>query len=188
MNDPRLKTIFEEMQSGMDKCIEHAAAEFAKVRAGKAMPSMLDAVHVEYYGGLVPLSQVANISTPDARTLAIQPWEKGMISAIEKGITMANMGLNPTNDGAIVRIAVPALTEERRKDLVKKLKTEAEGNRVAVRTIRKEANEKIKKAQKEGVPEDDVKSAEQKVQQTTDSYIQKIDVLVDAKEKEIMTV
>ncbi len=188
MNDPRVKSVFEEMKTAMEKCVDHAAAEFSKMRAGKAMPSMLDPVHVEYYGSLVPLSQVANISTPDARTIAVQPWEKSMITAIEKGITMANLGLNPQNDGQIVRISIPPLTEERRKDIVKKLKGEAESNRVAVRNIRKDANEKIKKLQKEGVPEDEIKTSETKVQQTTDSYIQKIDQLLDAREKEIMTV
>lgn len=188
MNDPRVKQVFEEMKKAMEKSVEHAAAEFSKMRAGKATPSMLDPVHVEYYGGLVPLSQVANISTPDARTITVQPWDKGMITAIEKGITMANLGLNPQNDGQMVRITIPPLTEERRRDLVKKLKGEAENNRVAIRGIRKDANEKIKKLQKEGVPEDEIKSSETKVQQTTDEFIKKIDSLLEAREKEVMTV
>ena len=188
MNDPRLKQIVDEMKAAMEKCVEHAAAEFSKMRAGKAMPSMLDPVHVEYYGSLVPLSQVANISTPDARTLQVQPWEKSMITAIEKGITIANLGLNPTNDGQMVRINIPPLTEERRKDIVKKLKQEAENNRVAVRNIRKESNEKVKRLTKEGVPEDEVKNGEQVVQKTTDQYIQKIDQLLEVREKEILTV
>lgn len=188
MNDPRLKPLFDLMTEGMDKAIDHAAQEFTKIRAGKAHPSMLDAVKVDYYGQLVPLNQVGNVNTPDAKTISVQPWEKGMIQAIEKGIIMANLGLNPTNDGAIVRVNLPPLTEERRKEIVKKVKAEAEHAKVGIRNIRKDVNEGIKKAQKDGVPEDECKQAEQHVQKTTDTYIKKIDELTAAKEAELMTV
>ncbi|MFN4083930.1 MAG: ribosome recycling factor [Bacteroidia bacterium] len=188
MNDPRLKPYFDHMKEAMDKAIDHAAQEFTKIRAGKAHPSMLDAVKVDYYGNLVPLNQVGNINTPDAKTITVQPWEKSMLQAIEKGIIMANLGLNPSNDGTIVRISLPPLTEERRKEIVKKVKAESEQAKVAIRNIRKEVNEGIKKAQKEGVPEDECKSAEQHVQKTTDAYIKKIDELTAAKESELMTV
>lgn len=172
----------------MDKAVEHAASEFAKIRAGKAHVSMVDAVKVDYYGNLVPLSQVGNVSTPDAKTIAIQPWEKSMLQAIEKGIIVANLGFNPSNDGNMVRITLPVLTEERRKDIVKKVKAEAEHAKVAIRNIRKDVNEAVKKLQKEGLPEDEAKSAEQQVQKTTDGYIKKVDDLTAAKEVELMTV
>jgi ribosome recycling factor len=188
MNDPRLKLVFDDLKSAMDKAVEHAAAEFTKIRAGKAHPSMLDSVKVDYYGSLVPLSQVANINTTDAKTLVIQPWEKSMLQAIEKGIIISNIGLQPTNDGNIVRITLPPLTEERRKETVKKVKVEAEQAKIAIRNIRKDANEHIKRLQKEGLPEDEAKTAEQQVQKTTDTYIKKIDDITATKEAELMQV
>lgn len=188
MNDPRLKPLFDQLKQAMDKAIDHATSEFTKIRAGKAHPSMLDAVKVDYYGNLVPLNQVGNVSTPDAKTITVQPWEKSMLQAIEKGIVMANLGVNPTNDGSIVRIILPPLTEERRREIVKKVKAESENAKIAIRNIRKDINEGIKKAQKDGVPEDECKSAEQQVQKTTDSYIKKIDELTAVKEAELMTV
>jgi ribosome recycling factor len=188
MSDPRLKTIFDDLTTAMDKAIDHAASEFTKIRAGKAHPSMLDAVKVEYYGDMVPLNQVGNISTPDARTLQIQAWEKNLIPAIEKGIVIANLGFTPSNDGTVVRITLPMLTEERRKDIVKKVKAEAEQAKVAIRNIRKDTNEAIKKLQKEGLPEDEAKTAEGTVQKHTDNFIKKIDDLTAAKEAEVMTV
>lgn len=188
MNDPRIKPLLDQMKQAMDKAIDHAASEFTKIRAGKAHPSMLDSVKVDYYGNLVPLNQVGNVSTPDAKTITVQPWEKSMIQPIEKGIVMANLGLNPTNDGTIIRINLPPLTEERRREIVKKLKAESENAKIAIRNIRKDINEAIKKAQKDGVPEDECKAAEQQVQKTTDSYIKKIDDLTAAKEAELMTV
>lgn len=188
MNDPRLKTVFDDMKLAMEKAIDHAANEFTKIRAGKAHPSMLDAVKVEYYGDMVPLNQVGNISTPDARTLQIQPWEKNIIQAIEKGIVIANLGFTPSNDGAVIRVTLPMLTEERRKEIVKKVKAEAENAKVAVRNIRKDINEAVKKLQKEGLPEDEAKSAEAQVQKNTDGYIKKIDELTASKEAEVMTV
>lgn len=188
MNDPRLKPLFEQMTEAMDKAVDHAAQEFTKIRAGKAHPSMLDAVKVDYYGQLVPISQVANINTPDAKTISIQPWEKSMLAAIEKGIVVANLNLNPTNDGTVVRVNLPPLTEERRKDIVKKVKAESETAKIAIRNIRKDINESIKKAQKDGVPEDECKTAETHVQKTTDNYVKKIDEITAAKEAELMTV
>jgi ribosome recycling factor len=149
---------------------------------------MIDAVKVEYYGSLVPVSQVANISTPDAKTITIQPWEKNMFQAIEKGIIISNLGFNPTNDGTIIRITLPPLTEERRKEIAKKAKAESENAKVAVRNIRKVTNETIKKLQKDGLPEDEAKTAEASVQKTTDAYIKKIDELLAIKEAEIMHV
>jgi ribosome recycling factor len=188
MNDPRLKPLFDHLKEAMDHAVDHAATEFTKIRAGKAHPSMLDAVKVDYYGSLVPVSQVGNINTPDARTLTIQPWEKNILQAIEKGIIIANLGFTPSNDGLVIRINLPMLTEERRKEIVKKVKHEAEFAKVSIRNIRKEVNEGIKKAQKDGVPEDDCKVAEQQVQKTTDAYIKKIDDLTAAKEADLMHV
>ncbi|HYG14656.1 MAG TPA: ribosome recycling factor [Bacteroidia bacterium] len=183
-----LKTILDDAKNTMDKCIVHTEAEFAKIRAGKAMPNMLDSVSVDYYGAPTPLSQAANISTPDARTIVVQPWDKSLIGAIEKAITDANLGLNPQNDGIVVRINVPPLTEERRKVLVKNVKNDAENARITIRNIRKDANERLKKSQKDGMAEDIAKDGEAKVQVLTDQYIKKIDELFAAKEKEIMTV
>ena len=188
MNDPRVKEVFEQMKSAMEKAIEHAASEFTKIRAGKAHPSMLDSVKVDYYGNLVPLNQVGNVNTPDAKTIVIQPWEKAMIQPIEKGIVIANLGMTPSNDGNIVRISLPPLTEERRKETVKKVKGEAETAKVSLRAIRKDANEAVKRLQKEGLAEDEAKSAETQVQKATDAFIKRIDDLTAAKEAELMHV
>ncbi|MEN0056280.1 MAG: ribosome recycling factor [Mucilaginibacter sp.] len=172
----------------MDKAINHADSELNKIRAGKANPSMLDDVVVDYYGSPTPLSQIGSVNTPDARTIVVQPWEKSLLPAIEKAIKEANLGVNPQNDGIIIRINVPPLTEERRRDLVKKAKGEAETGKVAVRNIRKDANEKIKKLKTEGVSEDEIKTGEAEIQKLTDAYIVKVDQLSEAKEKDIMTV
>ncbi|WP_419699832.1 ribosome recycling factor [Mucilaginibacter sp. NFX135] len=172
----------------MDKAIEHADSELNKIRAGKANPSLLDDIMVDYYGTPTPLSQVGNVNTPDARTIVVQPWEKSLLSAIEKAIKESSLGFNPQNDGVIIRINVPPLTEERRRDLVKKAKAEAETGKIAIRNIRKDANEKIKKLKSEGVSEDEIKVGEADVQKLTDAYIIKIDQLSEAKEKDIMTV
>jgi ribosome recycling factor len=188
MSDPRLTPVFDELKSAMDKAVEHAASEFTKIRAGKAHVSMLDSVKVDAYGNLVPINQVGNVSTPDAKTISVQPWDKSMLQSIEKGIVLANLGLNPTNDGSVIRITLPALTEDRRKDIVKKVKGEAEAAKIAIRNIRKDINEVVKKLQKEGLPEDEAKGAEAQVQKTTDGYIKKIDDLTAAKEVELMTV
>ncbi len=188
MNDPRVKDVFDKMNVAMDKAIDHAASEFSKIRAGKANPSMLDSVRVDYYGQLVPLNQIGSINTPDAKTISVQPWEKSMLQAIEKGITIANLGFNPMSDGTVVRISLPPMTEDRRKDIVKKAKQEGENAKVAVRAIRKETNEAVKKLLKEGLPEDEEKSAELQIQKSTDLYIKKIDELLVVKEAEIMHV
>lgn len=183
-----IQFILDNAKEQMDKAVSHLEAELVKVRAGKASPSMLEGIQVDYYGARTPLNQVANVNTGDARTLIVQPWEKSMLTPIEKAIQAANLGLNPQNDGIIIRILVPALTEERRRDLVKKAKSEAETAKVSMRSIRKEANEELKKLQKNGTPEDEVKEGENKVQLLTDSYVVKCDKHLEIKEKEIMTV
>jgi ribosome recycling factor len=183
-----IKKQVSDAKASMDKAIEHTDGELNKIRAGKASPSMLDDVTVDYYGTPTPLSQVGSVNTPDARTIVVQPWEKSLLGAIEKAIMEANLGVNPQNDGVIIRINVPPLTEERRRDLVKKAKGEAENGKIAVRNIRKDANEKIKKLKTEGVSEDDIKVGEAEVQKLTDAYIAKVDQLTEAKEKDIMTV
>ncbi|GAA4516677.1 ribosome recycling factor [Sphingobacterium thermophilum] len=178
----------DDCKEKMTKAVAHTESELTKIRAGKATPSMLDGISVDYYGSSTPLSQVSNINTTDARTLVIQPWEKSMLSVIEKAIIDSNIGLNPQNDGMVIRLIVPPLTEERRRDLVKKAKEEAEKGRVAVRNIRKEANEAIKKLKSEGVSEDEIKSGEAEVQKLTDKFIAQVDQLAEAKEKDIMTI
>jgi ribosome recycling factor len=183
-----IKKQINDAKGLMDKAIDHTDNELSKVRAGKASPAMLDGIMVDYYGTPTPLSQVGNVNTPDARTLVIQPWEKSLLSGIEKAIKESSIGLNPQNDGLIIRINVPPLTEERRRDLVKKAKAEAETGKIAIRNIRKDANEKIKKLKTEGVSEDEIKVGEGDVQKLTDSYIVKVDQLAEAKEKDIMTV
>lgn len=183
-----VKMQLEEAKELMNKAVDHVENELTKIRAGKATPQMLDGIHVDYYGSSTPLSQVANVNTPDARTIVVQPWEKNMIPVIEKAISDANLGINPQNDGIVIRLSIPALTEERRKDLVKKVKAEGEAGKVAVRNIRKDTNEKIKKMQKEGVSEDEVKVGEAEVQKLTDNFILKIDKHIEVKEKDIMTV
>jgi ribosome recycling factor len=183
-----VKKQISDAKSLMEKAIEHADNELNKIRAGKASPSMLDDIVVDYYGTPTPLNQVGSVNTPDARTIVIQPWEKSLLSAIEKAIMEANLGVNPQNDGIIIRINVPPLTEERRRDLVKKAKGEAETGKIAIRNVRKDANEKIRKLKTEGVSEDDMKVGEAEVQKLTDAYIIKVDHLSEAKEKDIMTV
>jgi ribosome recycling factor len=183
-----VKSVLDNAKAGMDKAIAHLEVQLAKVRAGKANPAMLENVQCDYYGSKVPISQVANINTQDARTLVIQPWEKSMLTPIEKAIQAANLGLNPQNDGILIRIMVPPLTEERRKELVKTAKNEGEEAKVGTRNIRKDAMEQIKKLQKDGLPQDESKDGETKVQQLTDQFIQKIDKHIEQKEKEIMTV
>ncbi len=180
--------VLEHAEEKMKAAIAHLEKELLHIRAGKASPVMLDGVMVEYYGSMTPLNQVANISTPDARTVAIQPWEKNLIPIIEKAILNANLGFNPENNGEIIRINVPVLTEERRKVLVKQAHQEGENAKVSIRTIRKEANESLKKLQKDGLSEDIEKDAESTVQRRTNDFSVKIDNLVKAKEKDIMTI
>lgn len=178
----------EDAEEQMGRALTHTGAELTKIRAGKAMPSMLDGVMVDYYGTMTPLAQIGNINTPDARTLVVQPWEKGMLAAIEKAIVDANLGLTPQNDGNVIRLNIPPLTEERRRDLVKKVKEEVERGRVSVRNIRKDANESIKKLKNDGASEDEIKAGEGEVQKLTDRFIAEVDKLAEAKEKDIMTV
>jgi ribosome recycling factor len=170
------------------KAVEHLDKELVKIRAGRANPAMLEGVRVDYYGSEVPLSQVSNINTPDARTIMVQPWEKKMIDPIEKAIMAANLGFNPSNNGEHVIISVPMLTEDRRKDLVKMAHREGENARVSIRGARQKAMEAIKKAQKDGLPEDAAKSAEADVEKVTGSWNKRVDALLAAKEKEILTV
>jgi len=183
-----IKKQVADAKISMDKAIEHCDNELQKIRAGKANPAMLDDIVVEYYGTPTPLSQVGSVNTPDARTIVVQPWEKSLLPLIEKAIKEANLGINPQNDGVIIRINVPPLTEERRRDLVKKAKGEAETGKIAIRNIRKDANEKIRKLKSEGVSEDEMKTGEGEIQKLTDAYIIKVDALSEAKEKDIMTV
>jgi ribosome recycling factor len=180
--------ILAEAEDGMKSTISHLEDELSKIRAGKASPSMLDAVQVEYYGTMTPLNQVSNVNTPDAKTIRIQPWEKGMLDVIEKGITNSNTGLNPQNNGDVIMINVPPLTEERRKELVKRARSEAETAKVSIRTARKEANDEIKKLQKDGLSEDLANDAEESIQQLTDKYNSQADKEVDRKEEAIMTI
>ena len=172
----------------MEKAVSHLELELQKVRAGKANPVMLESVMVDYYGSRVPISNTASVNTQDARTLVIQPWEKSMLTPIEKAIQMANLGLNPQNDGVIIRIVVPPLTEERRKELTKAARSLGEDAKVAVRNVRKEAMENVKRLQKEGLPEDEAKGADKKIQDLTDSYVSAVEKHIAQKEKEIMTV
>jgi ribosome recycling factor len=183
-----LNKVIGDAKAHMQKTVEHLEVELSKVRAGRANPSMLDGVHVDYYGSMMPLSQVSNITTSDARTLMIQPWEKSMVPVIEKAVRDANLGFNPQNDGMVIRINVPALTEERRKELVKKAKAEAEHCKVGIRSARKESNDVLKSQAKAHMPEDMIKDAEDKIQKMTDQFIAAVDKHLEAKEKEIMTV
>lgn len=172
----------------MEKAVAHTKVELAKIRAGKAMPSMLDGLMVEYYGTPTPINQVASVSTPDARTIFIKPWEKSMIGAIEKAIINSDLGLNPQNDGENIILNVPQLTEERRMQLAKQAKSATEDGKISIRNARKEANDELKKLLKDGVSEDAVKGAEDDVQGLTDKFTKKMDELFEHKEKEIMTV
>lgn len=178
----------EEANERMEKAISHLENELRIIRAGKANPAMLSGLMVDYYGTMTPLQQVSNVGTLDARTITIQPWEKSMIGPIEKAILAANLGFNPQNNGEVIRIAVPPLTEERRKQLVKQVKNEGENARVSIRNARRDANEELKKLQKDGLAEDLAKDAEGEVQKLTDSYNKKVEDLLIKKEQEILTV
>jgi ribosome recycling factor len=180
--------ILDSTKESMEGSIAHLEKEFLNIRAGKASPAMLGSVFVDYYGSATPLSQVAKISVPDARTITLQPFEKNMLQVIEKAIMIANIGFNPMNNGDVIIISVPPLTEERRRDLAKQAKTEAEDAKIGVRNVRKDANSDIKKLEKDGTSEDICKGAEESVQKLTDSFIRKIDELLVVKEAEIMKV
>ena len=180
--------IIEVAEEHMQKSIEHLERELGKIRAGKANPKILDGVLVDYYGSMTPLNQVSSISTPDPRTIAIQPWEKGMIGPIEKAIMTANLGLNPDNNGETIRINIPPLTEERRKDLVKQVKKEGEDARVGIRSARRHSIEELKKLKNDGLSEDLEKDAEEEVQKLTDKYTKMVNDILSKKEDDIMTV
>ncbi|MFL5813490.1 MAG: ribosome recycling factor [Bdellovibrionia bacterium] len=183
------KQIVDSMSQDMDKSIQSLKGDLAKVRTGRASTALVEPVHVDYYGSSVPLNQVANVTTPDARTIQISPWEGGMIGAIEKAILAANIGLTPQNDGKVIRIPLPAMTEERRKEMVKLVKKMGEDTKVAIRNHRREANDEVKKQEKaKTLSEDDAKKALELVQKKTDEKIVEVDKVVAGKEKEIMTI
>ncbi len=180
--------ILDATNESMEHAIVHFERELQKIRAGKSSPSMLSGVIVEYYGSHVPIDRVANINTPDPRQIIVQPFDKSSIYAIEKAIMAANLGFNPMNEGELLRINVPPLTEERRKDLVKRAKNEAEDAKVSIRNARRQANDEAKKNEKEGSAEDEIKRLMDKIQELTNSYISKVDKILELKEKDILTV
>ncbi len=183
-----LKKISTEAENGMKKAINHLEIELSKIRAGKASPSILDGVNVDYYGTPTPISQIANVQVLDARTMSIQPWEKNMLPLIERAIMGANIGITPRNDGVNIRLFTPPLTEERRKEMVKKAGGEGEQSKIAIRNIRRDRIEQVKKLQKDGTSEDICKGAEDEIQSLTDKHIGLVEKQLEAKEKEIMTV
>jgi ribosome recycling factor len=183
-----IEMYLEEAREMMEKAIHHVNFSFSKIRAGKASPGMLDGIMVEYYGNATPLNQVSSVNTPDARTIVIKPWEKKIIPDIERAIINSDIGLNPQNDGELIRLNVPPLSEERRQQLVKQAKHEAEMGKVSIRNIRKDTNVHLKQLLKEHVSEDAVKRGEDEVQKLTDEYIVKIDEMLVKKEKDILTV
>ena len=184
-----MKDVQNKLQQQMDKTIEALKHEFSTIRAGRANAQMLDKIRVDYYGTPTPINQVGSISVPEPRTLMINPWDKSAMKEIEKAIRNSDLGFNPTNDGEVIRIAVPALTEERRKELCKQAKKSAEDFKVRIRNERRDANDKLKKLEKEGeITEDELKKAQENVQKMTDKYVKEIDTLLDIKEKDIMAV
>jgi ribosome recycling factor len=187
MNE-ELQLILDDAKEQMQKAIEHLENELAKIRAGRANPMMLENIMVDYYGNRTPLRHTANINSADSRTLVIQPWEPGMLEAIEKSIQAANLGITPQNDGKIIRLVIPPLTEERRKEMVKKVKAEAEHCKVSIRNLRRDTNEAIKALLKDGVPEDEVKEGEEKTQALTNGFIEQADKHSEKKEQEVLTV
>ena len=175
-------------QDKMDKTMEVLIADYGTIRAGRANPHVLDKIKVDYYGTPTPLQQVGNVSVPEARMIQIQPWEASLVKEIEKAIMMSDLGINPSDDGRVIRLVFPELTEDRRKELVKEVKKKAEGAKVAIRNIRRDANDAFKKLAKEDVSEDEIKELEEQTQKLTDKYIKEVDQMVDVKSKEIMTV
>lgn len=189
MSNTPSSALITQMTQNMDKSIQSLKGDLAKVRTGRASTALVEPVHVDYYGSSVPLSQVANVTTPDARTIQIAPWEAGMLGAIEKAILAANLGLTPQNDGKVVRIPLPPLTEERRKDMVKLVKKMGEESKVAIRNHRRDGNEEVKKQEKaKALSEDEAKKSMDLIQKKTDEKVQEIDKIIAAKEKEILTV
>ena len=187
MNE-EVELVLDVAEEKMQSSIEHLEKTLLKVRAGKANPNMLSGLSVDYYGTDTPLSQVANIGTSDARTIVIQPWEKAMIAPIEKAIMAANLGFNPDNNGEVIRINIPMLTEERRITLVKQVKNEGEEAKISIRNSRRDANDELKQMKNDGLSEDIVKRSEDKVQKLTDTYYAKVESLIEIKEKDIMTI
>ncbi|HPW66203.1 MAG TPA: ribosome recycling factor [Salinivirgaceae bacterium] len=187
MNE-ELELYLDDAKERMNATIDHLDKNLARIRAGRANPAILDGVLIDYYGTPTPLNRIATINTPDARTIRVQPFERNMVAVIDKAILTANLGFNPTNNGEVVIINVPPLTEERRRDLVKQVKNEGENARISIRNTRRDTNEEIKKLQKDGLSEDIAKSAETEVQEITDKFIEKIDALLVQKEKDIMTI
>lgn len=183
-----IELYLDEAKELMQKAVSHTSAELLKIRAGKAMPNLLDGIMVQYYGANTPLSQVSSVNTPDARTLSIKPFERTMISEIEKAIINSDLGLAPQNNGEVIILTIPALTEERRINLVKQAKHECEGGKISLRTVRKDINDELKKLQKDGAAEDEIKRAEEVVQKLTDQYSVKLDELLAKKEVDIMKV
>lgn len=183
-----IQLYLDESKDLMEKAVQFTTIELAKIRAGKAMPNMLDGIMVMYYGNPTPINQVASITTPDARTLVLKPFEKKLIVEIERSITNSGLGLNPQNDGEVIRLNIPPLTEERRKTLVKQSKAETESGKISIRNIRKDTNDSLRKLLKEGAEEDSIKRAEDQVQTLTNHYVEKMDDLLNRKEKEIMTI
>ncbi|MBL7690042.1 MAG: ribosome recycling factor [Flavipsychrobacter sp.] len=181
-------SIISDLTASMQRAIAHLETEISKIRAGKATPQILDGIFVDYYGNATPINQVANITTPDARTISLQPWERNMLGAIEKAIIASNIGLNPQNDGNYIRLFLPPLTEERRKELVKRVYGEGEQAKIAVRNLRRDSIEQVKKLQKDGLSEDIAKDAETRIQGITDKNIVVVDQHCKEKEKDIMTV
>ena len=180
--------VLMEAKEGMEGALQHLEKEYQKLRAGKANPQMLESVRADYYGVPTPIEQMANINTPDPKQIIVQPWDKNMLVVIEKAIMAANLGFNPQNDGEVLRIIVPPLTEERRRDLVKKARNEAEQAKVAVRNIRKTANNNARKLKDDGVSEDEVKILENNIQNLTNDFVGKVDKSLETKEKDIMTI
>ncbi|MEG1498764.1 MAG: ribosome recycling factor [Bacteroidales bacterium] len=183
-----IKACMDKQKEQIDAALLHLEKELSKIRAGKASPKMLDGVKVDYYGTLTALDQVSAINTPDAKQIVIQPWEKKLLPAIEKALLLANLGFTPQNTGELIRISLPPLTEERRKELMKKCKVEGENAKVVIRNTRRDANEEIKKLGKNGLPEDMAKQSEKEIQDQTDKYIVVVDHMLTDKEKDIMTV
>ncbi|WP_192346974.1 ribosome recycling factor [Algoriphagus sp. Y33] len=183
-----IELYLDEAKELMQKAVDHTATELLKIRAGKAMPNLLDGIMVQYYGANTPLNQVSSVNTPDARTLSIKPFERTMISEIEKAIINSDLGLAPQNNGEVIILTIPALTEERRISLVKQAKHECEGGKISLRTVRKDINDELKKLQKDGAAEDEIKRAEDVVQKLTDQFSTKIDELLAKKEVDIMKV
>ncbi|MBU2649414.1 MAG: ribosome recycling factor [Bacteroidetes bacterium] len=180
--------VLDDTKESMNAALTHLEREFQKIRAGKASPSMLEGIKINYYGAMTPIEQTANINTPDPRQIIVQPWDKSILQELEKAIMAANLGFNPKNEGEVLRIIVPPLTEERRKDLVKQARNESEQAKISIRNIRRSANDMAKSLEKDGLPEDEVKKLQEKIQEMTDEYIKKIDEFLEKKEKDIMTV